>query len=230
MRRRLAHATELLDDAVHDFAELEQSLDQVAEVNALLGGRRAVWRALKPLLRDDAATTILDIGTGSADIPIDIAGRAARAGRRVRVTATDVHPQMRDIAVRRTAGVAGITVEAADALSLPYADNSFDIVLLSMTLHHFEDAEQQRALQEAARVARLAVVVNELERCRANWYGARLLAATRWRSNRLTRHDGPLSVLRAFTKADLARAADSAGLHVLSLERRFFFRLVMVVR
>lgn len=230
MRRRLAHATELLDDDVHDFAELEQSLDQVAEVNALLGGRRAVWRALKPLLRDDVATTILDIGTGSADIPIDVIRRAARANRNVRVTATDVHPQMRDIAARRTAGIDAITVEAADALSLQYADNSFDIVLLSMTLHHFEDAGQRRALQEAARVASVAVVVNELERCRANWYGARLLAATRWRGNRLTRHDGPLSVLRAFTKPDLARAAADAGLHLLSLQRRFFFRLVMVVR
>jgi len=230
MRRRLAHATELLDDAVHDTRELEQSLDQVAEVNALLGGRRAAWRAIQPLLSDSGATTILDIGTGSADIPIHLAGCAARTGHRLRITATDVHPQMREIATARTAGIAAISVEAADALALPYGDDSFDLVLLSMTLHHFEEAAQQRALREAARVARVAVVVNELERCRANWYGARLMAATRWRGNRLTRHDGPLSVLRAFTRQELARAAADAGLEVLSLQRRFFFRLVMVAR
>jgi ubiquinone/menaquinone biosynthesis C-methylase UbiE len=228
MRHRLAHATELLDADVHDPAELEQSLDQVAEVNALLGGRRAAWRAIRPMLHATASTTILDVGTGSADIPLDIARRAQRRGLEVRITATDLHPQMRQIASARTAAVPAIRVESADALALPYPDGAFDLVLLSLTLHHFEDDQQVAVLREARRVARTAVVVNELERCRANWYGARLMAATRWRGNRLTRHDGPLSVLRAFTAGELRRVAAAAGLQQVHVERRFFFRLVMV--
>jgi hypothetical protein len=100
-------------------------------------------------------------------------------------------------------------------------------VLLSLTLHHFEHADQIRALREAARVARRSVIVNELERCRPNYWGARLLAATRWRRNRLTRHDGPLSVLRAFTPAELAGLAAEAGLGECTVDRRYFFRLVL---
>jgi ubiquinone/menaquinone biosynthesis C-methylase UbiE len=226
MRRRLAHAPELLDEAVHDMAELAQSLDQVAEVNRLLGGRRAVWRAVRPLLRP--GSTVLDIGTGSADIPLDIANRSAAAGIELRITASDVHPQMREIARARTSGIATVDIAAADALALPYHDDAFDIVLLSLTLHHFENAQQVRALREAARVARRAVVVNELERCRANYLGARLLAATRWRGNRLTRHDGPLSVLRAFTRGELETLARDAGLHRARVRRFFFHRLVLV--
>jgi ubiquinone/menaquinone biosynthesis C-methylase UbiE len=228
MRHRIAHAAELLDDAEHDLSELTQSLDQVAEVNALLGGRRAVWLALRPLLRRDAPLHILDVGTGSADIPVDIVRRTRRAGLDVCITATDIHPQMRAIAQQRTKHIAEIRVAPADALTLPYADDSFDVVLLSLTLHHFEGRSQVSALREARRVARRAVIVNELERCRANWYGARLLAATRWRGNRLTRHDGPLSVLRAFTIPELRQLADAAGLDIISLRRRFFFRLVLV--
>jgi ubiquinone/menaquinone biosynthesis C-methylase UbiE len=230
LRTRLAHAQELLDAPVHERAELEESLDQVAEVNALLGGRRAVWLALQPLLLHDATTTILDVGTGSADIPIAIAARAARARAPVHITAADIHPQMREIAAERTAHLPAIAVADADALALPWDDDAFDVVLLSLTLHHFEDADQVTALREAARVARRAVIINELERGRANFYGARLLALTRWRGNRLTRHDGPLSVLRAFTRAELAAAARAAGLHIISLRRRFFFRLVLVAR
>jgi SAM-dependent methyltransferase len=228
MRRRLAHAHELLDEPLHDRAELEQSLDQVAEVNALLGGRRAAWLAVRPLLDPARTTGILDIGTGSADIPLDLVRRARRAGRPIHITATDLHPQMQQIAAQRTQHTPDISVAAADALALPWADDSFDLAMLSMTLHHFEEADQVRALQEAARVARHAVIVNELERCRANWYGARVLAATRWRGNRLTRHDGPLSVLRAFTPGELRSLAGKAGLRVGSLHRRYFFRLVLV--
>lgn len=228
MRRRLEHATELLDAPVHDRSELEQSLDQVAEVNRLLGGTRAIMRTLDRVVPPPVDLEILDVGTGSADIPIVIARRARDRKRTVRITATDIHPQMLDIANSRTRGIASIRVEAANALDLDYPDASFDVVLLSLTLHHFEHADQVRALREALRVARGAVVVNELERCIPNYMGARLLAATRWRSNRLTRHDGPLSVLRGFRAPELRRIALEAGAARVAVQRFFFYRLVMV--
>lgn len=227
-QQRLEHAPELLDEPVHDRAELEQSLTQLAEVNRLLGGRRAVLRSLRPFVSSSRTTRILDIGTGSADIPVAIGQWAARRGCAVTVLATDAHAQMRELAGERVRDRRGLAVGAADARALPYARAAFDIVLLSLTLHHFERAEQVHVLSEAARVASRAVVVNELERCRANYYGARLLAATRWRNNRLTRHDGPLSVLRAFTLAELRLLACDAGLRVLTLERYFFHRIVLV--
>jgi ubiquinone/menaquinone biosynthesis C-methylase UbiE len=227
VRERLRDAPELLDASSHDPAELGQSLDQVAQVNRWLGGRRSAWLALEPLLTSGRPLEVLDIGTGSADIPLDLHRRARRAGLQLHVTATDAHPQMLDIARERTAGTT-IDVRHADALALPFHDAAFDVVLLSLTLHHFETDAQRQVLREARRVARRAVVINELERCRANYWGARALAGTLWRGNRLTRHDGPLSVLRAFTPKELMAAAQDAGLRVASVERRFFFRLVLV--
>ena len=229
MRRRLEHATELLDAPHHDRAELEQSLDQVAEVNRLLGGTRAMLSTLDRLTHADRRLYILDIGTGSADIPLAVDRWARRRPLAVRIVATDIHPQMRDIAADRTRAVDSIRIAAADALDLPCDAASFDFVLLSLTLHHFERDDQIRALREAARCARRAVIVNELERCLPNLAGARLLARTRWRGNRLTRHDGPLSVLRAFTKPELTDIASAAGLGVAWVKRHFFHRLIMVV-
>jgi SAM-dependent methyltransferase len=226
-RTRLRDAVELLDAPRHDPAELADSMAQVAEVNRLLGGNRAVWSALRPLLSHGGTTSILDIGTGSADIPADIARRSRQSRHDVAILATDVHAQMRHIALQRTAGDAAVRIGAADAQALPYRDDAFDVVLLSLTLHHFEEEDQVVVLREAARVARRAIIVNELERCAANYFGARLLAATRWRGNRLTRHDGPLSVLRAFTMDELRSLARRAGLRVHGIERRFFYRLVL---
>jgi SAM-dependent methyltransferase len=146
----------------------------------------------------------------------------------VHITATDLHPQMRAIAAANTAHATRIDIAAADALELPYADDSFDIVLLSLTLHHFEPAAQIRVLREASRVARRAIVVNELERCWPNYVGALLLSWSLWRSNRLTRHDGPLSVLRSFRTHELRRLATGAGLRIESLRRAFFYRIVLI--
>ena len=228
MLRRLEHARELLDAPSHDPAELEQSLLQVAEVNRLLGGTRALLRTLDRLA-PSGELRLLDVGTGSADLPVAIDRWGSRRGLSVHITATDLHPQILEIARARTRDIPSIRVEPADALALHYPPASFDVVLLSLTLHHFERDDQIRALRAAARTARLAVVVNELERGLPNYIGARLLAHTRWRGNRLTRHDGPLSVLRAFRMAELSEIAGAAGIRLRWIRRHFFFRLIMVL-
>jgi len=228
MRKRLAHAPELLDEPVHERGELAQALDQIAEVNRWLGGQRSVLRALAPLLQRDRALRVLDVGTGSADIPLAIDAWTRQRGLAVHIIALDRHPQMYTIAAERTAASPRILVAAADALALPFGDDAVDVVLLSLTLHHFELEGQVTALREAGRVAARAVIVNELERGWPNYLGARGLALTRWRSNRLTRHDGPLSVLRAFRLDELVRLAEAAELRIESLQRCFFQRLVLV--
>lgn len=228
---RLEGAMERLDAPRHDPDELTRSLHQVADVNRFLGGTRALLRRLRPWLGDgtDApALRVLDVGTGSADLPRAIVRRGDRPRcRAVRVTATDAHPQIAAVARRECMGVDQIHVAVADALKLPFADDSHDLVLLSMVLHHLEGDAPVAALQEAARVARLAVVVGELQRSRPALLGARLLAATVWRGNRLTRHDGPLSVRRAFTAAELRALGAAAGLSGVRVTRHPLFRLVL---
>jgi ubiquinone/menaquinone biosynthesis C-methylase UbiE len=224
---RRENAEELIDAPSHDMAELEQSLGHVASINRWLGGVSAVTRYIKPLLARRGRARILDVATGSADIPLQIAQWAQQHDHQVEIVATDLHPQMLDLARRRCAGYANIKVEPADALQLPYERGSFDVALLSLALHHFEAAGQLRVLREMARVARDVVLVNDLERTWLNYLGARFLGVTYWRGNRLTRHDGPLSVLRSFTRAELQAIARNAGLRG-EVHRHFFQRIVFV--
>jgi SAM-dependent methyltransferase len=243
-----------VDAPRHDPAVLLASLGHIAAVNRWLGGRRALRLALAPLLRRELR--VLDVGTGSADLPLALAGYARRAGGRLALVATDRHPQILAMAAQRAArpdqlaparrsgdsapersrpeaarpdqrAPAGLRLAGADALALPFAAGSFDVVVLSLLLHHLDDREAVLALREAARVAPL-VVVNELHRTHANYLGARLLSLTLWRSNHLTSHDGPLSVLRAFRPGELRALATAAGLETVELRRRWFYRLVLV--
>jgi SAM-dependent methyltransferase len=207
---------------------LAAGLDDVAAVNRWLGGTRAVLAGVRTLLRGRAAARVLDVGCGAADVPIALARWARRRRMRLEIVATDLHGRTVAVARQRTSAWQEISVCRADALRLPFADGTFDCALLSLTLHHLDDAEQVPALRELARVCRVGVLVNELERSWPNYLGARLLAATLWRRHAVARHDGPLSVLRAFTPAELRALADRAGLAGPRVTRRFFCRLVLL--
>ncbi len=229
--RRLEGAEERMDAPDVEPGSLEGALRHVATVNRWLGGRRALLRHVPRLLPPGPAH-IVDVGTGSADLPLALLRRTA--GRDVRVTAVDLHARTLEVARRRVAGesdrhdAARLQLARADGLRLPFADGTFDVALLSMTLHHMEGDAQVEILRELARVARGGhVVVGELERALPNYLGARLMAGTVWRRNPVTRHDGPLSVLRAFTPAELIERAARAGLGDPSVHRHFFYRLVL---
>jgi SAM-dependent methyltransferase len=226
--KRVLLAQELMDQPGQDPAELKAALEHIAQVNTLLGGVRGLIRAVERHRRE-AALEILDVGTGSGEIPRLLVRWARERGIPIRVRATDYHPEVLEIARRNCADYPEITVEPADALELPYPNRSFTHALMTLTLHHFGDAGQATALRELARVTREAAIVSELERCWANYLGARVLAATWWRRNRLTRHDGPLSVLRAFTPAELRAAAHAARVETVELRRAFFYRLTLVL-
>lgn len=227
--RRVTHAVELIDAPGQDMALLEESMSQVAGVNRWLGGRRSLLAHLHELLPPSGPASILDAGTGSGDLPRAIVEHGRRIGRDIRVHATDSHPQMVEIARRACAGWPGITIGRADVLALPYADRSFDGATLAMTLHHMEGENAARSLRELVRVSRRAVIVSDLERSVLNWLGALALGATVWRRNRLTRHDGPLSVRRSFTARELEQLAASAGFAGARVYRHVPFRLILVV-
>ena len=211
---RLSGAHELLDGPL-DPAVLAGNLRDLARVNRLLGGSALSWKAIEPYVRDARAPMrLLDVGTGAADIPRSLAERMRRArpaGRRLEIVATDVRPEIVDLA--REAAEARpeitITVAAADAIAEP--DRSFDIVHASLVLHHLEPTEAVNLLAEMQRVARTAVIINDLDRRRRWLTGTWLLTRLATR-NRYTRHDAPLSVRRAYRPTEVVEMAARVGL------------------
>lgn len=223
---------ELMDEPAQDRGELARSLDDLRAVNRWLGGTRVVLHHLADLVRRHprAEYRILDIATGSGDIPLQVARWARGEDVQVRIAATDNHATTVEMARAHTAAEPWVSVETADALKLPYADESFDFALLSTALHHFDDERDcVRVLREMHRVSRVGFIVNDLARSRAALLGARLLAATVWRTHPVTRHDGPLSVRRAFTPAELRALAARAGFANARVRAHFPFRLALVV-
>jgi SAM-dependent methyltransferase len=220
------HTPELLDQPEQDPAELAASLRQVAQVNRLFGGARALRRHLRSLLGGRAR--ILDVGTGNGETAGDLAAWAAAHGSEWRITGLDLHEVVIGVAHREAPRLPHAPhLVRGDALLLPFRDRTFDAVCCTLTLHHFRDGEAVRLVAEMARVASGVVLVNDLERHMLNYASARVLSWTLWRGNRLTRNDGPLSVLRSFTADELMGVGARSGLGALRVRRHFPWRLVM---
>lgn len=212
---------ELLDRSGWDIGELTESLRLISNVNRTLGGSRLVARALAGL---GPAATLLDVGTGNADLLGDLSGSKRPRTHHVGV---DLHPQIVRVAARRRRSMDSVSVLQADALRLPFADNSFDAVVSTLMLHHFNRADSIVVLREMCRVARTRVVVADLERTAWALFGARVLSRTLWRHNQLTRSDGPLSVQRAWTRSELEDLAAQTRLGDVSVTRHFPYGLIL---
>lgn len=222
-----AQADELLDAPDQDLVELADSLAQVAQANRLFGGVRALRRHLSPFAsRRDVR--VLDVGTGNGRVAADLANWAAARGGHWTVTGVDLHPDVIRVARSAPRGDGStLALVRADASLLPFRDAAFDVACATLTLHHFGPRDAVGIVAEMGRVARDLVLVNDLERRRLHYLCARVLSWTLWRGNRLTRHDGPLSVLRSFTMDELLEIGERAGLVRTSVRRHFPFRLVL---
>lgn len=214
---------------------MARSLSQVSAVNRWLGGDRGLRRGLAPILEGRSRITILDVGAGDGTTLARLARWVRRRGLEVSAVGLDLHPVSCATARARVGrpgsrrdGTAAVAIVRADGLALPFPDSSFDAVVSSLTLHHFDDAGAIDALREMSRVASKRVVLSDLRRSRPSHLGARLLAATVWRGNPYTRHDGPVSVLRAFLPGELASLARSAGLMGVAVSSGHPFRLTLV--
>jgi ubiquinone/menaquinone biosynthesis C-methylase UbiE len=211
---RLADARELLDGPLDDAAALRANLRDLRRINRLIGGVDLSRRAIAALSAGVADLSILDVGTGGADIPVALLEDARRRGRVLRMTAVDNRAEVL-VAAREACpeieGIDGLALELADGASLPYADGTFDIAHASLMLHHLEPADAVPFLTELARVSTRGVVLNDLSRGRALVAGAWLLSRLMTRC-RYTRHDAPLSVRRAYTAAEARELLLAASL------------------
>jgi ubiquinone/menaquinone biosynthesis C-methylase UbiE len=227
LRPRWTDKPELLDRPGHDQAVLAGNLADLRRVNRLLGGARLTVRGLERLTWDlgpGAGLTIVDVATGGADIPGALLDWARRRRLRVRVVATDLSLEVLRVAARDAP--IGVDIVAADARALPFANASVDVAICSLVLHHLRPDDAVTMLREMQRVARRGVVVNDLDR---NWLGfvGTWLAGRLLTRNPLTRHDGPLSVRRAYTRAEMAMLAGRAGLGPVSFEGFLGYRMAM---
>ena len=228
-RERDAAAEEWLDAPGVEYPLFEQSLHDLSRMSTMLTWTGQAVKQVAEIVEQLQLQrfSVLDVGTGAANIPIALARWARRRVIPIEITASDVSEQALNAARANCAGFPEISLEHQDALALTYANQSFDLVLCQGVLHHFSPEKAQTLLKELARVARHAAIVTDLRRERlaytAAWLMMRIL-----RPSQTTRHDGLVSIRRSYIPSEVCALAERANLCSATIRTTFPFRQVLI--
>jgi SAM-dependent methyltransferase len=199
--------------------EALQSLRDLRFVNRWLGARGALKAAVVPHLAAATSTPrLLDVGCGSGDVASFLVGAAGRQTLAVGVDLKLLH-------VRQVP--AAVTPLVADVHALPFRDRTFDVVLTSLFLHHFDGDAAVAVLRDLYRLCRRALVITDLRRAQVPYLFGRASFPWLFRS-RVSVADGLLSIRRAFREDEMRAAFAAAEIPDVRIRRVFPYRLLAV--
>lgn len=212
---------ELLDTDSGTPAEIAASLQDLESFNRRLGGITTTRELLRSVARSSRKSEIslLEVAAGNGFVPTTAAQDLRPAGIKLATTLLDraaTHLPKNGVARK----------VAADALTLPFADSTFDVVSCSLFLHHLSPQEVISFARETLRVSRLAIVVNDLTR---NWLHLALAytGVPLYRS-RITRHDAPASVRQAYTLHEMRALLLQGGAAKVETQTHYLFRMGLI--
>jgi SAM-dependent methyltransferase len=197
-------------------------------LNRYLGNYRNVLRGLARLAGKQSQFSLLDVGTGSGDVPRAIVQWARRAGLRARVSGLEANRIAVAQAAEQTRRFGEISLVRGDAGTLPFRPASFDFVLASQLLHHYSEERVIGLLRQWAAVARQGIIVSDLIRHPLPYYGIQLLTRLLTR-NVMTLTDAPLSVRRGFTLVEWKQLFDAADVGTVEVHLAFPFRVLALI-
>ena len=228
--RRAEGVFELLDGPL-PAEDLAASLSDIERLNARFGGHRLTVREVARQLEGlppPRLAVVADVGGGRGDLALRLVAHARGEQRAIRVIIVERDAATIALARRHCAGAPEIVFVQGDATALPIREASVDVVMTVLTLHHLEPDAAADALAEMRTAARGAVVVNDLWRSRLSWLLV-WLATRLFARHPVSRHDGPLSVRRAYSIDELGVLAGKARLGSFRVRRFPWLARVLLI-
>jgi SAM-dependent methyltransferase len=231
MLNERAPGPELMDDLTLATEDLRQNLDELETINTWLGGYAPVLNALarlRPRFPAGRALRVADLGSGGGDTLRHVARWARKNDVAVELTGIDANAFMLEYATAKSRDFPEISYRQFDIFSPEFQAEPFDILTCSLFCHHFTDEELVTLLRQWQAQAGLAVVINDLHRHWLAYHSIKWLTRLLGGSY-LVRHDAPLSVARAFRRADWVALLARAGITKYELRWRWAFRWQLVL-
>jgi hypothetical protein len=210
---------ELLDTDSGTPAEIAGSLADLRLINRWFGGAATTCAMVERVARELNATklTFLEVAAGNGEVPAVTRRQLQRRGLQLETTLLDrAHSHLTN----------GKRAVAGDALALPFADGSFDLVGCCLFAHHLSPERLQDFATEALRVCRVAVLINDL--VRHPLHVALVYAGYPLYRSRLTRHDAPASARAAYTPDEMWGLLRQTRATRVEIHRHYLFRMAAI--
>lgn len=225
---------ELMDGLVLDEASLNKNLRELEITNSWFGGKNTLISALNMVHQKHAnlfrnkKTTIADLGCGGGDLLIAIHDWAKCNELNVDLVGIDTNSFMIQYATEKSSAVSNIRFENVNVISDAFSAMQFDIVCLNNFCHHLRDPELISLLKQLKKKTNLAIFINDLHR---HWlpYLAIVGLSRLLNFSYLAKHDGSLSVLRAFQKHELIHLLALADIDCYTIHWRWTFRWQIII-
>ncbi|MGH7983668.1 MAG: methyltransferase domain-containing protein [Candidatus Udaeobacter sp.] len=200
---------EMMDRPQPLSAELERDLDRIRQLNRWFGSYCLILGFVRRWIKPGARMRIVDLATGSGDIPRLIVDYARKIGAHVEIGALDRQPATLEVATKLSTGYPEISYREANILEWNSVED-YDVVLCTLALHHFSDEDAVIVLRRCRELSRRFVLVSDLRRGILLGAGVYLLTALIFREP-MTRYDARLSAVRAFSFSEMRDLALHAG-------------------
>ncbi|HUI84747.1 MAG TPA: methyltransferase domain-containing protein [Candidatus Binatia bacterium] len=208
---------ELLDEDSGTAAEIASSLADLGRINRWFGGMRTTARLLLNVADESNCHTLslLEVGAGAGDVPLGVQRILSGKARQLDITLLDRMWSHLPPAMARSV--------CGDALQLPFRDGAFDVVSCTLLAHHLEPTELGMFVRESLRVCRRAVLINDLIRSRMHL--CLVYAGLPLFRSRLTWHDAPASVRRAYTIGEMRSILQTVPARRIAISRHYLYRM-----
>ncbi len=222
--------SEIMDNFDLKGKELKRTLKDLNRINSWLGGNRVTLQGVKKLLNGNKSRNIriVDIGCGNGAMLRKLSGWGKRNGYLFELTGIDANPHAIKIAMQQSEQYPDIKYQTLNIFSSEFREMEFDIILCTLTLHHFKDEEIINLLRQFTDQSNQGVVINDLHRTRTAYILFKAFCAF-FVHNSIARKDGLISILRGFKKRDLLRYQQHIPVNKHGLYWKWAFRYLWVI-
>jgi 2-polyprenyl-3-methyl-5-hydroxy-6-metoxy-1,4-benzoquinol methylase len=225
-----SYEEEQMDDLNCSGEIIHQTLKELETINTLLGGNHVTLNGIDKLVRHAQATrfSLADLGCGGGDILRLIKRWSSKRKLNVELLGIDANPNIVEDAMMRTPAEYKIHFEAQNIFSEEFKSRKFDIVTGTLFFHHFTNEQLTDFFRQLEKQTRIGFVINDIHRHWFAYHSIKWLTKFFSRSP-MVQHDGPLSVLRAFSKSELTQILKNAEINTYSIRWMWAFRWQVIV-
>ena len=215
-----SYQQELMDDFSIQDERIDNALVELKIINKYLGGISTTKSALNIFTKkNNDEIKILDIGAGSSDNLI----AAKNSFPNIKILSLDKN--LRSLTTTKNF----IPKINSDAFYLPFKNNSYDLVHVALFLHHFNEDQIKKLLNEFLRISKNGIIINDLQRSYLALLGIKLLTIL-FSKSEMVKHDAPISVKRGFSKSDLINLFNEQNIANYTIKRKWAFRWMVVIK
>jgi 2-polyprenyl-3-methyl-5-hydroxy-6-metoxy-1,4-benzoquinol methylase len=222
---------EIMDDFTLEGEELKDALDKIASINQLLGGNQLTLKGVRKLIENKTngdLITIVDVGCGNGDMLRKLAEFGLKNNLNLELIGIDANLYTVNYAIKLSEKYSNIHYKCEDISSKAFDELKYDIVLCTLTLHHFKNEEIVKLLTVFKNNSKIGFVINDLQRSSVAYRLFQALCFV-FGLNKMSREDGLISILRGFKRDELIGFSEKLNLKKYSIQWKWAFRYQWIV-